>query len=127
MINLEHPAFFADGNIVKLNDDLTTTTLETIAKSVDYIRMIDEPIDLIPGANDNSNEVLHLEPGDILLTFRDWDMDPKRKFYRIVVKNEQLSEYLTKLKEHRKKMQEESVKSNNDCEVTKCDSCVNVF
>lgn len=126
MINLEHPAFFADGNIVKLNDDLTTTTLETIAKSVDYIRMIDEPIDLIPGANDNSNEVLHLEPGDILLTFRDWDMDPKRKFYRIVVKNEQLSEYLTKLKEHRKKMQEESVKSNNGCEV-KCDSCVNVF
>lgn len=126
MINLEHPAFFADGNIVKLNDDLTTTTLETIAKSVDYIRMIDEPIDLIPGANDNSSEVLHLEPGDILLTFRDWDMDPKKRFYRIVVKSEQLSEYLTKLKEHRKKMQEESVKSNNGCEV-KCDSCVNVF
>lgn len=127
MINLEHPAFFADGNIVKLNDDFSTTALESLCKPVDYIRMIDEPIDLIPGANDSSNEVLHLEPGDILLTFRDWDMDPKKRFYRIVVKSEQLSEYLTKLKEHRKKMQEESVKSNNDCEVTKCDSCVNVF
>lgn len=126
MINLEHPAFFADGDIVKLNDDFSTTELEPLRKSVDYIRMIDEPIDLIPGANDSSNEVLHLKPGDILLTFRDWDMNPKKRFYRIVVKSEQLSEYLTKLKEHRKKMQEESVKSNNGCEV-KCDNCVNVF
>ena len=126
MINLEHPAFFADGNIVMLNDDFSTTALETLRQSVDYIRMIDEPIDLIPGANDSSNEVLHLEPGDILLTFRDWDLDPKKRFYRIVVKSEQLSEYLTKLKEHRKKMQEESVKSNNGCEA-KCDNCVNVF
>lgn len=126
MINLEHPAFFADGDIVKLNDDFSTTELEPLRKSVDYIRMIDEPIDLIPGANDSSNEVLHLEPGDILLTFRDWDMNPKKTFYRIVVKSEQLSEYLTKLKEHHKKMQEESVKSNNGCKV-KCDSCDNVF
>ena len=126
MINLEHPAFFTDGNIVKLNDDLSTTTLETICQPVDYIRMIDEPIDLLPGANDNSSEVLHLEPGDILLTFRDWDMDPKRRFYRIVVKNEQLSEYLTKLQEHRKKMQEENVGANSDCK-TECVGCNNVF
>ena len=126
MINLEHPAFFTDGNIVKLNDDLTTTKLECVSKPVDYIRMIDEPIDLVPGANDTSNEVLHLEPGDILLTFRDWDLGPTARFYRIVVKNEQLSEYLTKLKEHRKKMQEESVKSNIDCK-TECVDCTNVF
>ena len=113
-INLEHPAFFTDGAIVKLNEDFSTTEVKTTDKSVDYIRMVDEPIDLIPGGRDNSTEVLHLEPGDILLTFRDWNIDPKNRFYRFVIKSEQLSEYFAKLKEY------ENQQNNQKASITEC-------
>lgn len=82
-INLEHPAFFNDGAIMKLNEDFSTTEVKTTDKSVDYIRMVDEPLDLIPGGRDNTKEILHLKPGDILLTFRDWNIDPKKQILQI--------------------------------------------
>lgn len=113
-INLEHPAFFTDGAIVKLNEDFSTTEVKTTDKSVDYIRMVDEPIDLIPGGRDNSKEILHLKPGDILLTFRDWNIDSKNRFYRFVIKSEQLSEYFAKLKEY------ENERNNEKASITEC-------
>lgn len=113
-INLEYPAFFTDGTIVKLNEDFSTTEVKTTDKSVDYIRMVDEPIDLIPGGCDNSKEILHLEPGDILLTFRDWNIDSKNRFYRFVIKSEQLSEYFAKLKEY------ENERNNKKASITEC-------
>lgn len=113
-INLEHPAFFTDGAIVKLNEDFSTTEVKTTDKSVDYIRMVDEPIDLIPGGRDNTKEILHLKPGDILLTFRDWNIDSKNRFYRFVIKSEQLSEYFAKLKEY------ENQQNNQKASITEC-------
>lgn len=113
-IDLEHPAFFNDGAIMKLNEDFSTTEIKTTDKSVDYIRMVDEPIDLIPGGRDNTKEILHLEPGDILLTFRDWNIDPKNRFYRFVIKSEQLSEYFAKLKEY------ENQQNNQKASITEC-------
>ena len=114
-IDLEHPAFFNDGAIMKLNEDFSTTEIKTTDKSVDYIRMVDEPIDLIPGGRDNTKEILHLKPGDILLTFRDWNIDPKNRFYRFVIKSEQLSEYFAKLKEY------ENERNNNEkASITEC-------
>ena len=113
-INLEHPAFFTDGAIVKLNEDFSTTEIKTTDKSVDYIRMVDEPIDLIPGGRDNTKEILHLKPGDILLTFRDWNIDSKNRFYRFVIKSEQLSEYFAKLKEY------ENQQNNQKASITEC-------
>lgn len=114
-INLEHPAFFNDGAIMKLNEDFSTTEVKTTDKSVDYIRMVDEPVDLIPGGRDNTKEILHLKPGDILLTFRDWNIDPKNRFYRFVIKSEQLSEYFAKLKEY------ENERNNNEkASITEC-------
>jgi hypothetical protein len=113
-INLEHPAFFNDGAIMKLNEDFSTTEVKTTDKSVDYIRMVDEPLDLIPGGRDNTKEILHLKPGDILLTFRDWNIDPKNRFYRFVIKSEQLSEYFAKLKEY------ENQQNNQNASITEC-------
>lgn len=113
-IDLEHPAFFNDGAIMKLNEDFSTTEIKTTDKSVDYIRMVDEPIDLIPGGRDNTKEILHLEPGDILLTFRDWNIDAKNRFYRFVIKSEQLSEYFAKLKEY------ENQQNNQKASITEC-------
>lgn len=113
-IDLEHPAFFTDGAIVKLNEDFSTTEIKTTDKSVDYIRMVEEPIDLIPGGRDNTKEILHLKPGDILLTFRDWNIDSKNRFYRFVIKSEQLSEYFAKLKEY------ENEQNNQTASITKC-------
>lgn len=113
-IDLEHPTFFNDGAIMKLNEDFSTTEVKTTDKSVDYIRMVDEPLDLIPGGRDNTKEILHLEPGDILLTFRDWNIDPKNRFYRFVIKSEQLSEYFAKLKEY------ENQQNNQNASITKC-------
>jgi hypothetical protein len=113
-IDLEHPAFFNDGAIMKLNEDFSTTEIKTTDKSVDYIRMVDEPIDLIPGGRDNTKEILHLKPGDILLTFRDWNIDPKNRFYRFVIKSEQLSEYFAKLKEY------ENQQNNQKASITEC-------
>lgn len=113
-IDLEHPAFFNDGAIMKLNEDFSTTEIKTTDKSVDYIRMVDEPIDLIPGGRDNTKEILHLKPGDILLTFRDWNIDSKNRFYRFVIKSEQLSEYFVKLKEY------ENQQNNQKASITEC-------
>lgn len=113
-IDLEHPAFFNDGAIMKLNEDFSTTEIKTTDKSVDCIRMVDEPIDLIPGGRDNTKEILHLKPGDILLTFRDWNIDPKNRFYRFVIKSEQLSEYFAKLKEY------ENQQNNQKASITEC-------
>ena len=113
-IDLEHPAFFNDRAIMKLNEDFSTTEIKTTDKSVDYIRMVDEPIDLIPGGRDNTKEILHLEPGDILLTFRDWNIDAKNRFYRFVIKSEQLSEYFAKLKEY------ENQQNNQKASITEC-------
>ena len=113
-IDLEHPAFFTDGAIVKLNEDFSTTEIKTTDKSVDYIRMVEEPIDLIPGGRDNTKEILHLKPGDILLTFRDWNIDSKNRFYRFVIKSEQLSEYFAKLKEY------ENERNNQTASITEC-------
>lgn len=101
-INLENPVIFSDGSIIKLNENNTVTPLEVLTKNVDYIRLITEPMDLIPSARDANKEILHLEAGDILLTFRDWELDDKNVFYRIVIKNDELREYLTKLIEYRK-------------------------
>lgn len=113
-IDLENPAFFNDGAIMKLNEDFSTTEVKTTDKSVDYIRMVDEPLDLIPGGRDNTKEILHLKPGDILLTFRDWNIDPKNRFYRFVIKSEQLSEYFAKLKEY------ENERDNQKASITEC-------
>lgn len=113
-IDLENPAFFNDGAIMKLNEDFSTTEVKTTDKSVDYIRMVDEPLDLIPGGRDNTKEILHLKPGDILLTFRDWNIDPKNRFYRFVIKSEQLSEYFAKLKEY------ENQQNNQKASITEC-------
>lgn len=113
-IDLENPAFFNDGAIMKLNENFSTTEAKTTDKSVDYIRMVDEPLDLIPGGRDNTEETLHLKPGDILLTFRDWNVDPKNRFYRFVIKSEQLSEYFAKLKEY------ENQQNNQNASITKC-------
>lgn len=101
-INLDNPVVFSDGSMIKLSEDNTVTPLEVLTKSVDFIRLITEPIDLIPSARDANKEVLHLEAGDILLTFRDWELDDKNIFYRIVIKSDELREYLTKLTEYRK-------------------------
>ncbi len=101
-INLENPVIFSDGNMIRLNENNTVTPLEILYKSVDYIRFITEPMDLIPSARDANKEVLHLEAGDILLTFRDWELNDKDIYYRIVIKNDELREYLTKLTEYRK-------------------------
>lgn len=121
-VNLEHPAFFTDGAIVKLNEDFSTTEVKTTDKPVDYIRMVDEPIDLIPGGRDNNTEVLHLEPGDILLTFRDWSIDSKNIFYRFVIKSEQLSEYFAKLKEYNNNKQNNEKASITECCDAACPS-----
>lgn len=105
-INLENPVVFSNGSMMKLNEDNTATPLEILTKSVDFIRLITEPIDLIPSARDVNKEVLHLEAGDILLTFRDWELDDKNVFYRVVIKNDELREYLTKVAEYRKEKAE---------------------
>lgn len=105
-INLENPVVFSDGSMIRLSEDNTVTPLETLTKSVDFIRLITEPMDLIPSARDANKEVLHLEAGDILLTFRDWELDDKNPFYRVVIKNDELREYLTKLTEYRKEQAE---------------------
>ena len=101
-INLENPVIFSDGSMIRLNEDNIVNPLEVLTKSVDFIRFITEPMDLIPSARDANKEILHLEAGDILLTFRDWELDDKNIFYRIVIKSDELREYLTKLTEYRK-------------------------
>lgn len=101
-INLENPVIFSGGSMIRLNENNTVTPLEVLTKSVDYIRLITEPMDLIPSAQDANKEILHLEAGDILLTFRDWEMSDKAVFYRIAIKSDELREYFTKLTEHRK-------------------------
>lgn len=101
-INLDNPVIFSDGSMIRLNEDNTVTPLKILAKTVDYIRLITEPVDLIPSSRDANKEILHLEAGDILLTFRDWELDGKNTFYRVVIKNDELREYLTKLTEYRK-------------------------
>lgn len=116
-IDLEHPAFFNDGAIMKLNEDFSTTEIKTTDKSVDYIRMVDEPLDLIPGGRDNSTEILHLKPGDILLTFRDWNIDSNNRFYRFVIKSEQLSEYFAKLKEYEN---QQNNQNSQKASITEC-------
>lgn len=121
-IDLEHPAFFNDGAIMKLNENFSTTEVKTTDKSVDYIRMVDEPIDLIPGGRDNTKEILHLKPGDILLTFRDWNIDPKNRFYRFVIKSEQLSEYFAKLKEYNENQENKEKASITECCDAACPS-----
>lgn len=106
-INLENPVVFSDGSMIKLNEDSTVTPLEVLTKNVDLVRLITEPIDLIPSARDANKEVLHLDKGDILLTFRDWELDDKNIFYRFVIKNDELREYLTKVAEYRKQKAED--------------------
>lgn len=101
-LNLDNPVVFSDGSMIRLNEDNTVAPLEILAKTVDYIRLITEPMDLIPSSRDANKEILHLEAGDILLTFRDWELDGKNTFYRVVIKNDELQEYLTKLTEYRK-------------------------
>lgn len=101
-LNLDNPVIFSDGSMIRLNEDNTVAPLEILAKTVDYIRLITEPMDLIPSSRDANKEILHLEAGDILLTFRDWELDGKNTFYRVVIKNDELREYLTKLTEYRK-------------------------
>ena len=105
-ITLENPVIFSDGSMIRLNEDNTVTPLEVLTKSVDFIRLITEPMDLIPSARDTNKEILHLEAGDILLTFRDWELDEKNVFYRVVIKNDELREYLTKVAEYRKEKAE---------------------
>ena len=105
-ITLENPVIFSDGSMIRLNEDNTVTPLEVLTKSVDFIRLITEPMDLIPSARDTNKEILHLEAGGILLTFRDWELDEKNVFYRVVIKNDELREYLTKVAEYRKEKAE---------------------
>lgn len=121
-INLENPVVFSDGSMIRLNEDNTVTPLEILTKSVDFIRLITEPIDLIPSARDANKEVLHLEAGDILLTFRDWELDEKNIFYRVVIKNDELREYLTKLTEYRKEKAKEKASVAEVCCDESCGS-----
>lgn len=123
-INLDNPVIFSDGSMIRLNEDNTVTPLETLTKSVDYIRLITEPMDLIPSGRDVNKEVLHLEAGDILLTFRDWELDDKNPFYRVVIKNDELREYLTKLTEYRK---EKAEKDKSRIEGPCCDKVCGSF
>ena len=116
-INLENPVIFSDGSMIRLNEDNTVTPLEILTKSVDCIRLITEPMDLIPSARDTNKEILHLEAGDILLTFRDWELDEKNIFYRVVIKNDELREYLTKLIEYRKEKSKNEKAQNMGAEV----------
>lgn len=116
-INLENPVIFSDGSMIKLGEDNTVTPLEVLTKSVDYVRLITEPMDLIPSARDANKEILHLEAGDILLTFRDWELDDKNAFYRIVIKSDELREYLTKLTEYRKEKSKNEKAQNMGAEV----------
>lgn len=114
-INLDNPVIFSDGSMIRLNEDNTVTPLETLTKSVDYIRLITEPMDLIPSSRDVNKEILHLEAGDILLTFRDWELDEKNIFYRVVIKSDELREYLTKLVEYRKKAEKDKSSIKEAC------------
>lgn len=123
-INLENPVIFSDGSIIKLNENNTVTPLEVLTKNVDYVRLITEPMDLIPSARDANKEILHLEAGDILLTFRDWELDDKNVFYRIVIKNDELREYLTKLTEYRK---EKAKKDESSVAGVCCDEACGCF
>ena len=116
-INLENPVIFSDGSMIRLNEDNIVNPLEVLTKSVDFIRFITEPMDLIPSARDANKEILHLEAGDILLTFRDWELDDKNVFYRIVIKNDELREYLTKLTEYRKEKSKNEKAQNMRAEV----------
>lgn len=118
-INLDNPVIFSDGSMIRLNEDNTVTPLEVLTKSVDYIRLITEPMDLIPSGRDANKEILHLEAGDILLTFRDWELNEKNIFYRVVIKNDELQEYLTKLIEYRK----EKAKQKNESSIK--EACCN--
>lgn len=114
-LNLDNPVIFSDGSMIRLNEDNTVTPLETLTKSVDYIRLITEPMDLIPSSRDVNKEILHLEAGDILLTFRDWELDEKNIFYRVVIKSDELREYLTKLVEYRKKAEKDKSSIKEAC------------
>lgn len=114
-LNLDNPVIFSDGSMIRLNEDNTVTPLEILTKSVDYIRLITEPMDLIPSSRDANKEILHLEAGDILLTFRDWELDEKNMFYRVVIKNDELLEYLTKVGEYRKKAEKDKSSIKEAC------------
>lgn len=127
-INLDNPVIFSDGSMIRLNEDNTVTPLEILAKTVDYIRLITEPMDLIPSSRDANKEILHLEAGDILLTFRDWELDGKNTFYRVVIKNDELREYLTKLIEYRKeKAKEKAKKDESSIKEACCDEPCGCF
>ena len=123
-INLENPVIFSDGSMIRLNEDDIINPLEVLTKSVDFIRFITEPMDLIPSARDANKEILHLEAGDILLTFRDWELDEKNIFYRVVIKNDELREYLTKLIEYRK---EKAEKDKSRIKEACCDGSCDCF
>lgn len=114
-INLENPAMFVGGEIVKLHDDLTATPMEIVSKSADYMRLITEPIDLIPGPNDANKNILHLKPGDILLTFSDYSLEEHVVYYRIVINNDTIADYLTRLTEYKKKREKERLKESCCC------------
>ena len=121
-LNLDNPVIFSDGSMIRLNEDNTVAPLEILTKSVDYIRLITEPMDLIPSARDVNKEILHLEAGDILLTFRDRELDEKNIFYRFVIKSDELQEYLTKLTEYRKvKANEKQSSIKEACCNEQCD------
>ena len=127
-INLENPVIFSDGSMIRLNEDNIVNPLEVLTKSVDFIRFITEPMDLIPSARDANKEILHLEAGDILLTFRDWELDDKNTFYRFVIKSDKLQEYLTKLTEYRKeKAKEKAKKDKSRTEEVCCDEPYGCF
>ena len=127
-LNLDNPVIFSDGSMIRLNEDNTVTPLEILAKTVDYIRLITEPMDLIPSSRDANKEILHLEAGDILLTFRDWELDGKNTFYRVVIKNDELREYLTKLIEYRKeKAKEKAKKDESSIKEACCDEPCGCF
>lgn len=127
-LNLDNPVIFSDGSMIRLNEDNTVAPLEILAKTVDYIRLITEPMDLIPSSRDANKEILHLEAGDILLTFRDWELDGKNTFYRVVIKNDELQEYLTKLTEYRKeKAKEKAKKDESSIKEACCDEPCGCF
>ena len=127
-LNLDNPVIFSDGSMIRLNEDNTVTPLEILTKAVDYIRLITEPMDLIPSSRDANKEILHLEAGDILLTFRDWELDGKNTFYRVVIKNDELREYLTKLIEYRKeKAKEKAKKDESSIKEACCDEPCGCF
>lgn len=116
-INLENPAIFSGDGFVKIIDENTVEPVDTVCKTCDYIRLITEPMDLIPGAHDAIKEVLHLEPGDILLTFRDWDLNEHdTTYYRVAIKNDKIKEYLTELNEYRKNR----IKNKQSASITEC-------